>query len=222
MRTFFNLLIILMPWKLKRFLLVNVYKYKIHPSAHIGFSYIFPDYLEMGAKATIGHLNCAIHLNKIIMGEKSCIAQFNWITGFPLNTSSKHFSHQKDRMPVLILGKESAITKHHHIDCTDSVNIGKFTTIAGYGSQLLTHSINVYSCRQESESIVIGDYCFVSTGVKILGGAKLPAFSVLAAGAVLTKGYVDEWKIYAGVPAKPIKDIANTAQYFSRERGFVY
>lgn len=42
------------------------------------------------------------------------------------------------------------------------------------------------------------------------------------AGAVLNKTYTEEWKLYGGVPAKPIKDISKDAKYFNRKIGFVY
>lgn len=223
MQILFNCFVVILPWRIKRWILNRFYKYDLHPKAHIGLSYIFPKHLVMEEGAVIGHLNVAIHLDNMVLGRNSSIARSNWITGFSTGTISKHFSHQIDnRASQLIINDESAITKRHHIDCTNSIIIGKFVTIAGYDSQFLTHSIDIYEGRQNSHPITIGDYTFVSTGVRILGGAELPAHSVLAAGAVLTKSYTDEWKVYGGVPAKPIKDIPKNAKYFTRERGFVY
>lgn len=222
MRFFFSIFIILLPWSLRRRLLNMFWGYEIHPKARIGFSYIYPKKLIMEEGATIGHLNIAIHLDKIVIKKNSIIARSNWITGFPTDTDSRHFSHDKQRKSELIIGDESAITKHHHIDCTNAIHIGKYVTIAGYYSQLLTHSINVYEGCQDSHTIIIGDYCFVSTGVKILGGSVLPPYSVLGAGAVLNKCYTDGHILYVGVPAKPIKKIPNEAGYFTRETGFVW
>lgn len=217
-----NAIICLLPWKLKRRILVSLYGYEIDKTAYIGLSYIFPQYLKMKAGSKIGHLNVAIHLDKIEIGENSSISRGNWITGLSTKMKSKHFCHDKNRISELVIGKESAITKKHHIDCTNYIHIGDYVTIAGYNSQFLTHSIDIYEGRQDSHSIEIGDYSFVSTGVIILGGTKLPSKSVLAAGAVLNKNYNEEWKIYGGVPAKPIKDIDQNAKYFSRRQGFIY
>lgn len=222
MKKIINFLVVLFPWKVRRFILIRFYHYQIHPTARIGLSYIYPKHLIMEEGAYIGHLNVAVHLDKMILRENVTIARNNWITGFPVAANSKHFAHDKERKSELIIGKESAITKNHHIDCTNSIHIGDYVTIAGYNSQLLTHSIDVYKSRQDSHPITIGDYCFVSTGVVILGGATLPSYSLLAAGAVLTKSFEKEWVIYAGVPAKPIKNIPNDAKYFHREQGFVY
>lgn len=215
-------IVTLLPWRLKRYVLNKFFLYDISPSAKIGFSYIFPSFLKMEDGARIGHFNVAIHLDKMEMGNNSSIGRNNWITGFPTNTHSKHFSHDSHRRPELIIGYESAITKNHHIDCTNAIHIGNYVTIAGYSSQFLTHSIDIYKNRQDSHPITIGDYCFVSTGVKVLGGAELPAYSVLGAGAVLSKAYTEQYLLYAGVPAVPKKKIDVNASYFKRTSGFVY
>ena len=210
-----------MPWRLRRRLLKHWFGYNIHPTAKIGFSWIYPSYLEMHENSRIDHLTVAINLDKISLSKEATIGRGNWITGFPTNTSSLHFKHQTDRKAELLLGTFSSITKNHHIDCTNSIRIGKFSTIAGYNSQLLTHSINIYDSRQDSEPIVIGEYTFVGTNVVILGGAVLPNYSVLGAKSLLNTAYINEWHLYAGVPAKEIKEIDKKAKYFHRQNGFV-
>ncbi|MGN1375872.1 MAG: glycosyltransferase [Prevotella sp.] len=218
----FSIITIFLPWRLKRFILNHCYHYKIHPKAHIGLSYVFPKYLEMNEGATIGHLNVGVNLDKIVLGKNSHIGRSNWITGFPTMTDSIHFAHDFTRRSELIVGDESSITKHHHIDCTNAIHIGHHVTIAGYYSQLLTHSIDIYEGRQDSHPISIGDYCFVSTGVKMLGGSILPDYSVLAAGAVIGKAFNKPYYLYGGVPAKTIKEISKNAKYMTRENGFVW
>ena len=212
----------LLPWSLRRMVLNKWFGYEIHPSARMGLAWVFPDKLIMGAGSKIDHLTVAIHLDKIDMRENSSIGRSNWITGFSSLAAVKHFSHQPERTSVLILGRHSAITKHHHIDCTNIIRIGDFVTIAGYQSQLLTHSIDVYKNRQDSHPITIGDYAFIGTNTVILGGARLPGFCVLGAKSLLNKSYDEEWKVYGGVPAKPVSDIPQDAEYFKRKEGFVY
>ena len=215
-------IIVLLPWRLKRLVLNHFFHYDIAPSARIGFSYIFPGYLKMENNSRIGHLNVAVHLDRMELGSESTIARENWITGFPTDTDSKHFSHDKNRKSELIMGSNSAITKNHHIDCTNSIHIGNFTSIGGYSSQFLTHSLDIYENRQDSHPITIGDYCLVSTRVIVLGGAVLPSYSVLAAGAVLNKPYTEQYRIYAGVPAVAKKSIDPQTPYFLRGTGFVF
>jgi len=217
----FKIISLLLPWPLKRFMLIRFFKYKIHPSARIGLSWIYPKKLIMDANSQIGHFNVAVHLDSISIGQESSIARGNWITGFPSNTNSKHFSHQKNRESKLIIGKHSAITKNHHIDCTNLIQIGNFVTVAGYASQLLTHSINIELNIQDSYPIVIEDYCFVGTSSTILGGAVLPAYCVLGANSLLNKAFVIPYRLYGGNPAKEIKELSKECKYFNREVGFV-
>lgn len=218
---FFKILTFLLPWPLKRLILVKFFKYEIHPSARIGLSWIYPKKLIMKPHSQIGHFNIAIHLDLMSIGSHSSVARGNWITGFPTHTNSRHFSHQKDRQSNLVLGEHSAITKNHHIDCTNVIQIGNFVTIAGYASQLLTHSINIELNIQDSYPITIGDYCFVGTSATVLGGANLPAYSVLGAKSLLNKAFTIPYRLYGGNPAKEIKELSKDFKYFTREVGFV-
>lgn len=175
----------------------------------------------MKANTRIDHFCVAIHLDLISLAENSTIGRGNWITGLSTQDKSVFFKHQENRKAELIIGESTGITKNHHIDCTNTITIGSFSTIAGYNSQLLTHSIDLHENRQHSSAIVIGDYTFVGTNVVILGGAVLPSYSVLAAKSLLNKTYSEEYRIYGGVPAKPISEISKDAGYFKRLKGFV-
>ena len=221
MKNILKLILIPFPWLLKRFLLHQLFGYQIHKTARIGFSWIYPDQLIMDENSKIGHFNVAIHLNKIHLMNGAKIGRSNWITGFSLKGDKKHFAHQINRKPQLVLGDHSAITKQHHFDCTNQINIGKYTTIAGYQSQFLTHSINIEMNLQDSLPIIIGDYCFVGTNVVVLGGAVLPSYSILGAKSLLIKEQQNQYYLYGGVPAVAIKPIDQSALYFKRTIGFV-
>ncbi|MGI8638018.1 MAG: acyltransferase [Segetibacter sp.] len=210
------------PWSIRRVLLNKLFGYKIDKKARIGLAWVFPKELSMAAGAKIDHFTAAIHLDRIQMGPSTIIGRSNWITGFPTNSASPHFKHQTDRKAQLILLENAAITKNHHIDCTNSIHIGRFATIAGYNSQLLTHSINVSENRQDSAPIYIGDYTFLGTNVVVLGGSVLPDYCVLGAKSLLNKNYTKSWTLYGGVPAREIQEIPTDSKYFSRTEGFVY
>lgn len=215
MKKLFNILLLFFPWRLRRLVLVKFYHYQIHPSAWIGFSYIYPDKLIMRKGAYIGHLNVAIHLHCIEMEEDASISQWNWITGYPLN-EHRFFAEFENRMPKLYMGKDSAITKRHLVDCTDMVEIGAYTSIAGYSTQILTHSTSLQKNDQSCSSIKIGHHCFVGTRSIILPGSVLPNHSILGAGAVLKKQYEEEYMLYGGVPARPIKRMDENLSFFHR------
>lgn len=216
---FAKIVIVPLPWFLKRRLLVLLFGYKIHPTATIGLSFFYPDNLEMEAYTRVGHFNVAINLNLIVMKEKSSITRSNWITGYPIK-QNKYFSDKVDRKPVLICGKDSAITKNHMIDCTDAVTIGDYTSIAGYGTQILTHSTSLRTNRQDCSPITIGSNCFIGTRSILLPGTSLPKQSVLGAGSVLTKSFVDSFSLYAGTPAVFVKKMDSSYAFFHRTQRY--
>jgi len=113
------------------------------------------------------------------------------------------------------------VTRRHHLDCTDRISVGAFSTIAGYGSQFLTHGIDVAEGRQDCKPISIGSYCLIGSRVAVLGGAALPDYSVLGAASLLNKAFVEEYVLYAGQPASAKKALNPAGAYFCRSVGFV-
>lgn len=221
MKIMLQILIIWLPWSIRRKLLILIYGYKIHPTARIGKSIIFPLILEMKENSRIHHFVICKSIDRLFMNEDSGIATMTFITGF--NTrEGKFFSHVADRKCELVLGKSAGITSRHFIDCNGGIYIGDFTTVAGIRSQILTHSIDVYKNRQHTAPVYIGKYCFLGTGCILLPGTKLPDYSILGAGAVLTKAFKQTGMLYGGNPAKPIKKIdIDATLYFQREKHVV-
>lgn len=220
---FFNLIVCILPWKIKRFILTRFYGYEIDKSARIGISYIFPKRLTMGAHTVIRNFCVCINIDLLKMNDYSRIGRGCWITGFPTGTKSSFFSHQKCRRAEFIIGNYTLILRNHHFDCTNQIKIGNYTTIAGYNSQFLTHSINVHENRQDSSPIRIGDYCFIGTRNIFLGGSIVPSKSVTGAGAVVVKDLSSygDYSLFGGVPAKFIKRMNINDMYFQRTVGDV-
>jgi hypothetical protein len=213
-------LTVLLPWPIRRQVLTRWFGYKLHPSSHIGLAWIFPNQLIMEANSRIGHLTVCKGVRLLQMGQFANIGRGNWITGFPLG-SGVHFAHQQDRHPDLIMDEHSAITNQHLIDCTSEVRIGAFSTFAGFRSQILTHSIDLENSRQSSAPITIGRYCFTGTDCVLLGGSVLPDHCVLGAKSLLNKKYSATHLLYAGTPARPVKQLADNLAYFERTAGAV-
>jgi acetyltransferase-like isoleucine patch superfamily enzyme len=174
----------------------------------------------MDAGSSIGHLTVCKGLDLLKIGEHAHIGRGNWITAYP-SGPAKHFAHQTDRHPQLLLGAHTRITHRHIIDCTNTVSFGKFTTFAGFRSQILTHSIDIEASCQSSAPIEIGDFCFIGTDCVLLGGSSLPDNSILGAKSLLNKHCSQTFCLYAGVPASPIKELDDDLAYFSRVDGFV-
>ena len=221
MRTFLKLFLVLLPWRWRRPLLVRWFRFELHPTSRIGRSLVFPEKLVLGPHASIGHLTMVKGLARMEVGERGSVGNLCWITGFPAGTDSPHFAHQPERRPELIVGAEAAITHRHLIDCTARVEIGAFSTFAGFASQILSHSIDLEANRQSSAPVTVGARCFVGTNCVLLGGARLPDRSVLGAKSLLNKSFEVPGHLYGGVPARDLGPLPADAKYFGRETGFV-
>ena len=202
-------------------MLNRIFGYNIHNTARIGFSIILPEILEMEENSKIGHLTVCKGISRLRMHQFSKIGNLNWITTSAKKNHDFLFKHKPDRDPSLIIGEHSSITLRHILDCSDKIEIGSYSTVAGYHSQLLTHSVDIQENRQSCNSILIGDFCFVGTNCTILPGAKLGNYSILGAASLLNKRWEDPFYLYAGVPAKPQKRLDKNLAYFHRENGEV-
>jgi acetyltransferase-like isoleucine patch superfamily enzyme len=212
---------LLLPWEMRRRFLEKQFGYTIHPGCRIGISWILPRRLIMEEGATIGHLTLCKNISLLHLKAHTSIGNGNWITGFPL-VPSRHFAEETERQPQLVVDEHSAITHRHLIDCTNAVTIGKFTTFAGFQSQILTHTIDLELNRQTSAPVKIGDYCFVGTNCVLLGGSSLPDYCVLGAKSLLNKSFDETHQLYAGVPAKSVQQLSPELSYFRRTEGFVF
>jgi acetyltransferase-like isoleucine patch superfamily enzyme len=221
MKVFLQILILFLPKGIRKFLLKRFCGFSIHKDAYIGYSIILVDNFHMAQKSSIGHLNIFKGLELVSLGEFSSIGNLNWITAFPKSIESEHFGHQRNRETNLILGKHSSITNRHLIDCTSSISIGDFTTVAGFRSQFLTHSIDLRDNRQNSVPISIGNYCFIGTNAVFLPGATVPDKSIIAASSTVISKLEGEFGLFGGAPAKRIKDISDDYKYMNRQIGYV-
>lgn len=219
MRTLVKLLVVVLPWPLKRRLLRLIWGYQLHPTARIGLAWVFPQQLTMGPHAHIDHFTVCKGMDAVEIGEKAYIGRLNWISGFPRG-HQQHFAHLPERDPRLRLGAHASVTNRHLIDCTDRVEIGPYTTLAGSGSQILTHAIDLQANRQHAAPVAIGSYCMIGTASVILSGARLPDRCVLGAKSLLNRAWDACDRLYAGVPAREVRALADGA-YFTRSEGFV-
>ena len=219
-RLIVSLLGCLLPRRTKNAVYRRLLHYDISETARVGLTLILVENLFLGEGVSIGHLNFIRGHESVTLQDHSAIGSLNWIGAHPRGDTS-HYASEVDRRPYLKVGRHAAITSRHLIDCTAGVTIGEYATVAGFRSQLLTHSIDLELNRQASREITIGTYSFVSTASVLLPGTSLPDFSVLGAGSVLTKGFEEPYCLYAGQPARKIKVLSKDLEYFTRAQGFV-
>lgn len=216
-RKAFCLLGLLLPWPIRRRLMIVLFGFELHPSSHIGLSWVLPQKLVMGKGATIGHLNMIRGLDKLELDDYARIGRYNWIYGAS-GADPTLFRFGRPRASELIMGRGSGIVKRHLIDCTNKVTIGSYALVAGSRSLLLTHSIDLEKGVQDSAPIDVGAYSFVGASCTILGGAALPDQSVLGAMSLLNRAHTDRLTLYAGVPAEPRKTLDENDAWFADRR----
>ncbi|MGE3993698.1 acyltransferase [Pseudorhodoplanes sp.] len=203
----------------RRWLYRHVLGYSIDSRANIGIIYLRVIEAELGPDSRIGHFSVIRNLHRLELSANASIGTFNWVFG--MLDSGEHFVADVGRRSELIMERDSALTSRHIIDCTNTVCIGSFSTIAGFNCQLLTHGINIVANRQESAPIIIGKHCLVGSACIILKGSIIPDGSVIGAGSVFRGQPSQGYQLYSGVPAKPIKALPHQLAYFIRETGAV-
>lgn len=207
------LLALLVPNIGRRYLARWLLGAQVDDSATVGVSLIDARHVELGPSSSIGHFSVIRNLDALYLGENARIGTFNWIFGA---RATQHFAARPTRKSALVLDEGASITSRHLLDCTDQITIGAFSTVAGFRSQILTHSIDVVQNEQDCEPVTIGPYSFIGTGAVLLKGSQFPAKSVLAAGSVYHGAEREEYWIYSGVPAKPVKQLPENAEYMRR------
>ncbi len=123
---------------------------------------------------------------------------------WPVHYTSKVFDAKN-----ILAGVDTCpgLMKGCYIQGMGGIVIGDYTQIAP-NVVIVSSNHDVYDNRIEKpEKIVIGKYCWLGAGAKIMPGVVLGDFTIVAAGAVVTKSFPEGYCIIGGVPAKKIKDL---------------
>lgn len=92
-----------------------------------------------------------------------------------------------------------------YIQGKGGIEIGDYTQIAP-NVVIVSANHNIYDSRKHIEAkVIIGKYCWLGAGCKILPGVTLGDFTIVGAGAVVTNSFPEGHCIIGGVPAKKIK-----------------
>lgn len=219
---FFILFIIsMLPFFIKRILYVKIWGAEIHPAARIGFlAFIDAKKIVIGQKSQVRSFSVIRNVELFQMGINSNFSSFNYVTAIPKG-SKKHFVNEGNRFPALIIGDHSGIGKSNFFDCCNTIKIGSYSAVAGIRTAMFTHGINIKDCIQETAPINIGNYARIGTCSVVLKGSQLPSYSTLGANSTLQKFYEQEYTLYSGVPAIPVKHFDPESKYFKRTKGFV-
>jgi len=110
----------------------------------------------------------------------------------------------------LIIGKNCHIGKNCFFDLRDRIVFEDNVVISMQTTFITHHDLNKSKLKKvypsDYKNIVIENNSYVGANVTILKGVAINKFSVVAAGAVVTKA-VPEYTVVGGVPARFIKKI---------------
>ena len=95
-----------------------------------------------------------------------------------------------------------------YIQAVNPIYIGDYTQIASnVGIISANHDLYDLRIQKLGKPINIGKYCWLGMGVIILPEVELGDFTIVGAGAVVTKSFPDGYCVIAGNPAKIIKHL---------------
>ena len=174
----------------------------------------------MGSKSVL--FGCSVYrdLEELRLGDNAAIGHWNWISAARALRTVTLDATVEAGPAVLTLGRDAAITTRHYIDCSGGVNIGAFTVVAGVRSTIMTHQIDSRLSAASLGAVNVGEYCLVSSDVRIVPGSRVPDRSIVAMGSVVAGVLPETDSLYAGVPARRIRMIQDR-EFFHRTSGQV-
>lgn len=196
--------------------LANLMGHRIARGAKIGFSWNSSSRLWLASGARIGHFNL-IQNRRLLLREDAHIGHFNVIRG-PISVALAAQASIGNRNviararrgvtygPALLrLDEASRITAGHKIDCTNSVAIGRFSILAGTGTQLRTHGY-VHARKGPGRyridgRVTIGDNVYVGARAMITAGVNIASGAMIGAGATVSKN-LDQPALYVSGPLR--------------------
>ena len=93
-----------------------------------------------------------------------------------------------------------------YINAVNGVTIGDYTNIGpNVGIVSSNHDFVNNEVHVAQEPIWIGRFCWIGMGAVILPGVRLADFTIVGAGAIVTKSFPEGYCVVAGNPARIIK-----------------
>ncbi len=201
----------LLPGPVGRFALRGL-GHHIGSNARIGFSLLLVDQLLMQTGTRIGHFNF-VNVRRLAMRQGAYFGRTNVVNG-PISISLANKAAIGNANKIvrgprgevtsgparLKLGELSKITANHRIDCTASLTMGDFSTVAGTNSQIWTHGYihdkqgagryRVDGPVHIGHNVYIGSACVVTANVHIADGIIVGAGTTVAHNLVEPGMYV--------------------------------
>lgn len=133
------------------------------------------------------------------------IIRINGHVDWPVHWTSKVFGVEKIKRGTRCPGLANGC----HIDGRNGIVIGGNVRIGPRVSLIsMNHDVLSYDKYIETKPIVIGENSWLASNVIVLAGVELGEHTIVAAGSVVTKSFLEGNQIIAGNPARSIRRIA--------------
>lgn len=110
-----------------------------------------------------------------------------------------------------------------YIHAVNKIYIGDYTFIApNVGIMSGNHDLKDLRLQTENAPVRIGNYCWLGMQTMILSGVTLGDFTIVGAGAIVTKSFEEGYCVIAGNPAKIIKKLdKETCVRFEKDTSYI-
>lgn len=106
------------------------------------------------------------------------------------------------------------LAKGCHIDGRNGITIGKNVWIGPHVKIIsMNHDVNNYYNYIKGQPVAIGKNCWIGANAIILPEVEIAEHTVVAAGAVVTKSFLEGNQVIGGNPAKVIKNLPNYQEH---------
>jgi hypothetical protein len=162
----------------------------------------------------IGSCSVIRGCEEVDLAPEAVIGPLVWVNA--VRRDKHYFADQPLRRPVLRMRRASLISCLHMVDCCDLVEIGRYSGLAGFGSQVMTHTVDIVRLKQVAKPVIIGDHSMVSTSSVLLPGAVVPDNAIVSAGSVVKGPLAEGHTLYEGVPAVAKRTLSPQLAFFHR------
>ena len=147
------------------------------------------------------------------------ISFWNWFVQKVLNVGGNrraywpvHWSSKVYDPENILIGVDAypGFMQGCYIQGKGGITIGDYTQVAP-NVVIVSANHDVYDSRlHNNKPVSIGKYCWIGAGAKIMPGVILGDWTIVGAGAVVTKSFADGYCIIGGVPAAQISALDKT------------
>lgn len=203
-----------LPSGARRWVFTRLLGHEIHPTARLGRSLVDVDRLVMGPDSVISSCSVIRGCEEVDLAAEAVVGPLVWVNA--VRRDKHYFADQPLRRPVLRLKRAALISCLHMIDCCDLVEIGEYSGLAGFGSQVMTHTVDIVRVKQVAKPVIIGDHSMISTSSVLLPGTVVPDNAIVSAGAVVKGPLTEGYTLYEGVPAVAKRTLKPELAFFHR------